>query len=232
MWLWKEWPNNDGADTGIDLVAEESNGDLCAIQCKCYDENGSLSLGAVSTFIAKSASLDIRNTILVYTGEGMTGHARKVILDNKTQIINSSNFRDSSIIWDDYPHISAREPKKLYQHQAAACKAVLDGLGKHDRGKLIMACGTGKTLTSLHIAEKYAGTGRLVLYLVPSISLILQTMREWSENSNIHHNYIAVCSDRSTGEDGSIIELESPVSTDESALKRSCLLYTSDAADE
>ena len=82
-----------------------------------------------------------------------------------------------------------------------------------------MACGTGKTMTALHIAEKYAGRGSIVLYLVPSISLILQSMREWSENSTIPHRYIAVCSDKSTGEDGTITELESPVSTDAETLK-------------
>ena len=78
-----------------------------------------------------------------------------------------------------------------------------------------MACGTGKTMTALHIAEKYAGRGSIVLYLVPSISLILQlAMTQWSENSTIPHRYIAVCSDKSTGEDGPITELESLVSTD------------------
>lgn len=81
-----------------------------------------------------------------------------------------------------------------------------------------MACGTGKTLTSLRIAEKLTGKGGMVLYLVPSISLILQSMREWSENASILHYYMAVCSDKTTGEDASITELESPVSTDEKTL--------------
>ena len=96
---------------------------------------------------------------------------------------------------------------------------VLTGFKNHDRGKMIMACGTGKTLTSLHIAEKQVGKGGIVLYVVPSISLILQSMREWSDNANIRHNYMAVCSDKSTGEDGSITELESPVSTYYKTLK-------------
>lgn len=33
VWLWSEWPERDGSDTGIDLVAEEREGGLCAIQC-------------------------------------------------------------------------------------------------------------------------------------------------------------------------------------------------------
>ena len=88
VWLWKEWPKNDGADTGIDLVAEEQrDSSLCAIQCKCYADDGSISMTAVSTFLAKAASLGIKNKILVYTGERMTNHAMKVLEDSKCQIL-------------------------------------------------------------------------------------------------------------------------------------------------
>ena len=37
VWMWNEWPGHDGPDTGIDLVAEEQEGGLCAIQCKFFD---------------------------------------------------------------------------------------------------------------------------------------------------------------------------------------------------
>ena len=222
VWLWGEWPKNDGADTGIDLVAEERrDGSLCAIQCKCYADDGSISMKAVSTFLAKAASLGMNNTILVYTGELMTSHAEKLLRDSRCQVISQSTFRDSHIEWGKFPQISRKQPKKLRPHQVDALDDVLAGLQSYNRGKLIMACGTGKTLTSLHIAEKYSGTGKTVLYLVPSISLILQTMREWSDNANISHNYIVVCSDTSTGEDGSITELECPVSTDIKTLRKS-----------
>ena len=222
VWLWKEWPKNDGADTGIDLVAEEQrDSSLCAIQCKCYADDGSISMTAVSTFLAKAASLGIKNKILVYTGERMTNHAMKVLEDSKCQILSQSSFRDSTVDWSSYPTLARKNPKSLRKHQVSAMDDVLKGMKSKDRGKLIMACGTGKTLTSLHIAERHSGTGKIVLYLVPSISLILQTMREWSENANMKHNYIVVCSDKSTGEDGSITELESPVSTDVGTLKNS-----------
>ena len=219
--MWSEWPKNDGHDTGIDLVAEELDGSLCAIQCKCYADDGTLNEKGVSNFLAKATSLDFKNMILVYTGEKITRHAEKIINDYKCQILSQSNFRNSSVDWSKYPNLVRKHPKTLREHQIAAKDAVLDGLNTHDRGKLIMACGTGKTLVSLHVAEQYCGTGRTIMYLVPSISLILQTMREWSENSNIRHNYIVVCSDKSTGEDGSITELESKVSTDVATLKKS-----------
>ena len=220
VWLWKSWPKNDGADTGIDLVAEQTDGELCAIQCKCYADDGNLDMKTVATFLAKASSLKLKHKILVYTGDSLTTHAKKVLTDSKTTIITPEHFRQSSIDWTHFPNIIVRKnPKKLRPHQQSAIDDVLTGLKSHDRGKMIMACGTGKTMTALHIAEKYAGRGSIVLYLVPSISLILQSMREWSENSTIPHRYIAVCSDKSTGEDGTITELESPVSTDAETLK-------------
>ena len=213
-----QWPKRDGPDTGIDLIAEQYNGELCAIQCKCYDDNGNLEMKQVSKFLAKASGLHIEHKILVYTGETITNNAHRVMKQNTCQIITQDHLRDSSVDWSDFPKLSSKDPKKLRPHQIKAVEDVMYGLTQHDRGKLIMACGTGKTLTSLHIAEKHAGRGGMVLYLVPSISLILQSMREWSENANIRHSYLTVCSDKSTGEDGSISELESPVSTDAKAL--------------
>ena len=221
VYMWREWPDNDGADTGIDLVAEEKDGSLCAIQCKCYNDDASLNMKSISTFLAKASSMKMKNTMLVYTGDEITNHAEKLLKDHGCQILRSSGFHDSSVDWSEYPKLIKKRPKKLREHQKKALEDTLRGLESHDRGKLIMACGTGKTLTSLHVAEKHCGTGSVILYLVPSISLILQTMREWSENANIEHSYVVVCSDKTTGEDGSITELESPVSTEPDTLKKS-----------
>ena len=220
VWLWMEWPKRDGVDTGIDLIAEEFDGKLCAIQCKCYADDGSIDTKSVAKFLAKAGSLKIEHTILVYTGDQITSHAVKILKDSGTQILRSENFRGSSIDWSDFPRLARiKDQKKLRPHQSSAMADVLNGFETHDRGKMIMACGTGKTLTALHIAERQVGEGGVILYLVPSISLILQSMREWSDNANLKHNYMAVCSDKSTGEDGSITELESPVSTDADTLR-------------
>ena len=87
-----------------------------------------------------------------------------------------------------------------------------------DRGQMIMACGTGKTLTSLRIAEEMVGKGGLVLYAVPSISLMRQTIRYWAEQKVVPHSYVGVCSDPkvSHGEktDVPLNEMEIPVTTD------------------
>ena len=145
------------------MVAEEhKDGSLCAIQCKCYADDGSIDMKTVSTFLTKAASLNIKNKILVYTGDRITNHAEKVLRDSKCQIMSQNNFRDSSVDWSKYPTLVRKSPKTLREHQTRARDNVLEGLKTHDRGKLIMACGTGKTLTSLHIAEKYSGASEVV----------------------------------------------------------------------
>ncbi len=62
-----------------------------------------------------------------------------------------------------------------------------------------MACGTGKTFTSLKIAETIAGKGKRVLFLVPSLALISQTIREWTEDTEVSLRSFAVCSDTQVG---------------------------------
>ena len=116
-----------------------------------------------------------------------------------------------------------REPFRLRPHQEQAFDDVLRGFAAHDRGKLVMACGTGKTFTALRIAERIAGEGGRVLYLVPSISLFQQSMREWAEQRELPHRYIGICSDTRAGrsdEDASFLELEIPVTTDRQAVGR------------
>ena len=113
------------------------------------------------------------------------------------------------------------EPFSLRHHQQDAFDDVLQGFAEHDRGKLIMACGTGKTFAALRIAEEIAGSGGRVLYLVPSISLFQQSMREWAEQKKVPHRYIGICSDTRAGrndEDASLQELEIPVTTDPAAI--------------
>ncbi|KOR32196.1 damage-inducible protein, partial [Achromatium sp. WMS3] len=89
--------------------------------------------------------------------------------------------------------------KVLREHQQSAVKKVVNGFKTVDRGKLIMACGTGKTFTSLKIAEQVAGSGKLVLFLVPSLALLSQTLTEWTQESAIPLHSFAVCSDADVG---------------------------------
>ena len=118
--------------------------------------------------------------------------------------------------WDHLNLTLRLERFNLRAHQQRAFDDVVQGLQQADRGKLIMACGTGKTFTALRIAEAIAGRGGRVLFLVPSISLFQQSMREWMTQQNIKQRYIGICSDTSAGrdqEDATLQELERPVTT-------------------
>ncbi len=220
VWKWSEWPEREGQDIGIDLIAEEKDGSLCAIQCKCYADDGTLDEKHVTNFLAYADGLKIKNKILAYTGDNITTHATTILKKHHCNIISQEHLRSSSVDWSEFPKLRVKNPYTLFPYQKLALNDVIAGFEAQDRGKMIMACGTGKTLVSLHVAEKEAGVGGFVLFLVPSISLILQSMREWSDNANIKHYYVAVCSDKSAGgEQGSMTELESPVSTDAETLK-------------
>ena len=232
--LWKDWKYNDGHDTGIDLVAETNDGQWCAIQCKCYDDQGNLDSSKVDSFFSKSSSFEKKHKkkihlILVYTGNTITHNAYKKIVDHGCQIIDQQVLRAANISWNDFPQKLTRiESQILRPYQKEAVDKVVAGISQDSRGKLIMACGTGKTLTSLRIAEKHAGIGKTVLYLVPSITLIQQTISNWSANAKTEYSYEAVCSDSSVKvkdddsnliDDGNILDIPIPATTNVKTLK-------------
>ena len=233
VYLYKDWAalqtGYDANDIGIDLVAKERDGGYCAIQCKCYAENTRMSKPHLDSFIAASASNLFTSRLIVDTGGEWGPNALRTIdpIKDKLRIIRYSDLESSPFDW---PDLSLQDPEQLtYQqkrfhlkeHQKEALDEVINGFKASDRGKMIMACGTGKTFTALRIAEEIAGIAGRVLYLVPSISLLSQAMREWSEQRGIDHSYIGICSDTRAGqtsEDSSILELKIPVTTDPSSI--------------
>ena len=235
---WKEWAVDkedfDGTDIGIDLVAEERSGGYCAIQCKCYAANQQISKAHVDSFLAASSKEIFVSRILVATGGGLSANAERALLKTypPCQEIYTYHIEESAL---DFPKLVQGEapedlephpPFTLLPHQIEALNDVLKGFETHDRGKMIMACGTGKTFAALRIAEQVAGEGGRVLYLVPSIALFGQAMREWAEQSKLDHSYIGVCSDKKAGyadEDAQIYELELPVTTDAEKISEALL---------
>ena len=233
VYLWGEWAENqpgfDRVDLGIDLVAIERTGGVCAIQCKCYAEDKRVSPSDIDSFITYSNRQPFTARIFVDTGKSWTTNLIKKLdgLEPPCQRISAADLASRPVQW---PDLSLQEPDHLnYQletfslreHQHNAFNDVINGFKDTDRGKLIMACGTGKTFTALRIAEEIAGVGGRVLYLVPSIGLFAQAMREWAEQQVIPHRYIGICSDTKAGrtdEDASLYELEFPVTTDESVI--------------
>ena len=220
VWLWGDWPGNGGRhDTGIDLVGEERDtGDLVAIQCKFYGEDNSIALDQLNKFLTAYGSIQFASGIMVATTDNWTRNAEATIREARSKPVTRWGpdiFENSSIDWRvfdlDNPSGALRWPTKtLRDYQLEALNAVIDRLKQHDRGKLIMACGTGKTFTALRIAERQAGANGTVLFLTPSISLLSQSLLDWANDADVPLKTFAVCSDTRAGKRSSDDEDISP----------------------
>ena len=225
VWLWKEWPGRDGPDTGIDLVAEEEEGGLCAIQCKFFAPHSPVSKAAIDSFMSTSEPAHFTSRLIVNTGGPIQKNALKTLRTSPKpcKVLDWTELDAWDVDWLKYVNdpeslqYLAREPYEPFPYQKEAVAKVLTGFQQHKRGQLILPCGTGKTAVTLWIAEQQVGLGGRVLYLVPSISLMAQTMREWSLQKSLPLRYVGICSDTrsgSTDEDASLLELDYPVTTD------------------
>jgi len=234
VWRWSEWPGHGHRpDRGIDLVARErETGRLCAVQCKFYDPAHQLSKPDIDSFLAESGRMEFDSRLIVSTTEKWNRAAEQTVEEQRVPVsrIGLDYLLDSTVDWDQFDFstpdvMTLKGRKQLRPHQRTALGHVVEGFETHDRGKLIMACGTGKTFTSLKIAERLAGAGGRVLFLVPSIALLSQSLREWTGESEVPIRSFAVCSDRKVGkgrggegEDISVVDLAIPATTDPEAL--------------
>ncbi len=229
-WLWMDWPGRPAhGDQGIDLVAHErESGDLVAIQCKFFDPAATIYKDHIDSFLSESGKHPFKGRIVVTTTDHW-GKNAELAVENQQIPVTRLRFMDlaeSSIDWSQFdlstPEVmELKDKKRLRPHQVAALEDVRAGLATSDRGKLIMACGTGKTFTSLRIAEDLVQSGGRVLFLVPSISLLSQALREWSIEANLPLRTFAVCSDVKVGkrsgpnasEDIPVVDLSLPATT-------------------
>jgi len=244
VWLWQDWPGRAGKhDIGIDLVAGTREGGQVAIQCKFYDRDSTVSKPDIDTFLSASGKAGFTERIIVSTTDKWNKHAEDVIKDQAIPVrrIGMYELAESPIDWSKF---SAQTPDVLWlvgkkqprPHQVSAIDAVVKGFQACSRGKLIMACGTGKTLTALRIAEQLVGAGGTVLFLVPSISLLSQSLREWINEASLDIAPLAVCSDakvakRATGgddEDISAVDLALPATTDVGIVRHRLLAAVQD----
>ena len=203
VWTFQDWAKSKGisaADTGIDLVASIHGEDTyCAIQCKFFKSDYRIQKKDLDSFLTASESKNFSRRLFIETTEGEWGkNAEDAIQDLHIPLnrIGLGQMNESSIDWGVYfkdKTVKLAQKKNLYDHQRLALEAVKEGLNEADRGKLIMACGTGKTFTSLRIVENMAGKGKRVLFLVPSLSLMSQSVREWTNDSNLDLRLFAVC---------------------------------------
>ena len=205
---WAKTHGVDASDTGVDLVAKLRNADgYAAIQCKFRQTGSTVSHGEIASFIAGSGHQEFQRRILIdTTGRAWSPKAENT-LRNQTVPVNRIGLHDlktSPIDWAQYVAsggtIVREPPKTARKHQQAAIDSALAHFTKPDtRGKLFMACGTGKTLVGLRVAEALAGHGGSVLVLVPSLALLSQTLQAWLADATIDIRAFAVCSDSQTG---------------------------------
>ena len=226
VWLRNEWPGRaNDIDAGIDLVAEDHDGKLWAIQAKAYDPANSISKHDIDKFVAESSRKTFTHRLLIGTTDKRHHIATRLMDDLGIPFIGLTQLReaDDHLDWPATPAAlrpaKPLKPKKPWDYQKAAIKDVVKGFTSADRGQLIMACGTGKTLTAWFITDKIAADRTLVL--VPSLSLLKQTMREWQiANPKKPFAALPVCSDEtvgSLGEDAAVShtsDLGVPVTTD------------------
>ena len=203
VWLWKEWPDRwSDAEAGIDLVAEDVDGHLWAIQAKAYAEDRPVPKRELDKFLSESNRPAFSYRLLISaTSEGLHHIAQGTVdaQEKPVFIRERPDLEKSPVQWpispDDLRPSPPAKPAQPRDYQQAAIRDVLNGFATHDRGQLLMACGTGKTLTAWFIADQLAAERTLVL--VPSLSLLKQTMREWqnSTGSEVRFASLPVCSD-------------------------------------
>ena len=229
---WAEWAaqkGHDRTDTGIDLVATRHDGGFTAVQCKFLAAERTIRKEDIDSFISASAKPEFSERMIVETTRKPWSQHADTMLQGQaitTTRVGLQDLAESDVDWAAFAgtgEIVRREPKVLRQDQMKALEAVRDGLDKADRGKLIMACGTGKTLTALRIAEDIAGADRLVLFLMPSLALMAQSVREWCADAVLPLATFAVCSDKQVGKrrrstddiaELEVTDLTFPVTTD------------------
>lgn len=242
VWLWNEFPGKDdlgGGDTGIDLVALTHDGDYWAIQCKCFQETTTIDKPAVDSFLSTSSrefrgenlkTTKFSQRLWISTTNKWGPNATESIKNQNPPVtrLNLFELQEAPVDWEKLDQgisgVQSRvTDRELRPHQKEALEKTNKHFKKFDRGKLIMACGTGKTFNSLRIAEHETKGKGHILFLVPSIALLGQTLREWTAFAKEPINAICICSDpevskkKSKNDDSdnfSVVDLALPASTD------------------
>ncbi|WQY88903.1 DEAD/DEAH box helicase [Helicobacter pylori] len=213
--LWGDWKlRGKERDKGIDIVITTSNKEYIAVQCKFHQN--SISYNDISPFLTQLLSgvgeIKFKKGIIISTSN-LTSEAIKAIEQIRStgmgidiDEITEEDFLYSRIDWEKFDptktedEIPLCDKKRPRPHQTEAIEKTKEYFSdpKNTRGKLIMACGTGKTYTSLKIME--ALDPKITLFLAPSIALLSQTFREYAQEKSEPFYASIVCSDDKTGQ--------------------------------
>ena len=220
VWLWNEFPQKNTRDTGIDLVAESMQGELWAIQCKAYDPNSNLKKSDIDSFLSASSRKLYSHRLLVTTTRTIGSNARETLSaqEKPVSVVDWARLCSSPVNWESVNNKKLESQikfRELRPHQRNAMNSVVKGFENSDRGQLIMACGSGKTLTALRIHEEL--DSNLTIVLVPSLTLLSQTLGDWLQDRKSQFNWLAVCSDESVSNDPQdntkLIDFDFPATT-------------------
>jgi superfamily II DNA or RNA helicase len=224
--LWNESPHRQGRDIGIDLTAEDYLGHVWAIQAKNWREDTSLPKSEIDKFLSASNTRKFQKRLLVTTTSSISSNALSAMdhQEKEAKKVTIHDLRESNVEWQlyfDNPKANATKAVKIpFPHQKDAIKNTVKGLKENKRGQLIMACGSGKTITAQRIDEELQS--KLTLVLVPSLLLVQQTLKSWREETRKDFLSMAVCSDDTVTNDsavGKVSDLSIPVTTDSKEIK-------------
>ncbi len=249
VWLWEEFPGKEsmgGVDLGIDLVAKTDEGKFWAIQCKCYQDDAVISKKMVDSFIANANRQFVDDEMhtnrfdklfWVSTTSHWGKNAQESIKHQAIQFvpIYTDWLQNSSVNWKEL--VEGKQGKEallagktMRSHQIEALTKAHEYFENHDRGKMIMACGTGKTYTSLKIVENETKGKGLVLYMVPSIALLSQGLESWAEDSQYKLKPVCICSDARASkyaddDENNLLDMTFPASTDVDTIVKRLKFY-------
>lgn len=230
VWLWEDYPDRWGKDCGIDLVFKHKNGETWAVQAKCYSTEYDITKHDVDKFLSESNRKGIDKRLLIATTDRIGANAKQVCDAQEKKVVRYllSNFETADV---EYPatisELHKAKPKDKpdpREHQREAIAAVAKNFQDTDRGQLIMACGTGKTFTTLWIKEQLSASSTLVL--LPSLGLLSQTLHEWTLAANQPFDVLCVCSDDTVGKRGGdeaihcVADLAFPVTSDTAEIRK------------
>ena len=231
VWRWMEWPEREnrgfGGDIGVDLVARQTQawgGGLCAVQVKFRERE--IPTKEIDSFLAAAPENIFASAIVVTTADLSRVGMKKLGRRRGGKVLYADEMDSWTKDWREFlkrpvmdPPAPAASPRP---HQTDALRRIRKKWKEHDRGQLILPCGTGKTLTALWAAEEVAAPGDSVLFLVPSLALMAQTMGEWSRHKSVPMQFLAICSDADVGKGGggrSLSELFAEVTTSEEEIR-------------
>ena len=220
--LWRDSPYTNTTKSPINMVGQGHDWTKTAILCHF----GNLSLGKVTKFLSAAQAEKFDDTLVIHADGKISARAHKMLKDASATILSHKQLDEFEIDWGSGTPF---RPKMLRKYQSESVGVVAMGLARSKKGKVVMPPGTGKTLVSLKVAERLAGLGKTVLVAAPTFGDMLQTIREWSDNSDTFMHIIIACSEESVGKGESITDSYVPVTSDFKRLASKCSRKPGDA---